>query len=523
MSGARAINDKDGNYEARERIHGHAVDGDDVRPQRPNVLVVDDDATNRRLLEAILKPEGYSIQCAPDARAALGIVACGKIDLVLLDVMMPGIDGVDACRMIREDLGMRFLPIVLVTALSDRRARTRGKEAGADDFISKPIFEDELLARVRTLLKVKSFQDALNKQYEATLHEARRWRLVSRVAERVASAASLDQIAVRLCDALADDLPIAHPTFFFEGDDADEVPDTLPANGLVIPLSSAGGTDGVLIVEPVAQLPHGFDESEIELLMSLAPHIANSIARVRLHETRAALDQAKERMTALLVHDLKSPLAVVQMNLELARMTANEPTDDAAASREEMRAPLDDAATATEQLAHMLLDLLDIGRAEDGKLPFVPTAVDLLHIIHETTARLQPVVERRGARLVTHIDDELVVRCDPALIVRVLQNLLTNAGRFAPEGGTIEICAFPRSDEGRETIIIEVSNDGPSIPADAQPHLFAKYGQVHGNQEHNNRGLGLYLCRLVAERHGGTMSVRDRAAGGVTFSLTLPR
>jgi signal transduction histidine kinase len=488
----------------------------DMNAEVPNILVVDDDAANRRLLEAILLPQGYSITMAARGDVAVDIVSGGTVDLVLMDLTMPGMDGVEACRIIREDLQMPFLPVVLVTALNDQVSRTRAKKAGADDFINKPVYEDELLARVRTLLRAKRYQDELREHHQAVQHEARRWRLVCRVAEEVSSAASFDQIAVRLQSALAADLPIATPTFCFEGG---ELPPGA-ADHIAIPLSTTETSDALLLVQPLDDMKR-FGENEIELLLSLAPHISNSIARVRLAETQRSLERTKQRLTALVIHDLKNPLAVVQMNLELARLVASD--GGVGAGSQEILAPLGDAADAAGQLSRMMLDLLDISRAEDGNLPFSPALIDLAILVSDTSERLRCVIERRGASLDCVLPaGSLSARCDASLIVRVLQNLLTNAARFAPEHGVVEVRVARQETPSGATALLSVSNDGPSIPADVQAQLFDKYGQVNGNQEHGNRGLGLYLCRLVAERHGGSISMSDRAPHGVTFTLSLP-
>jgi len=125
----------------------------------PRILVVDDKPQNRKLLWAILVPEGYEVIEAGSGTEALECVAAGDIDIVLLDVLMPGIDGIETCRRIRNDLKLVTLPIIFITALSDRLSRIRGQSVGGDDFLSKPIDEMELLVRVKNLLRVKAYHD----------------------------------------------------------------------------------------------------------------------------------------------------------------------------------------------------------------------------------------------------------------------------------------------------------------------------------------------------------------------------
>jgi putative two-component system response regulator len=128
----------------------------------PSVLIVDDIALNVRLIEALLVADGYSIRTASDGAEALRIVRAEPPDLVLMDVMMPDIDGFEACSAIKQNPRTRLIPVVLVTALDDTASRLRGIEAGADDFISKPFNRLELRARIRSLLRMKRFTDDLD-------------------------------------------------------------------------------------------------------------------------------------------------------------------------------------------------------------------------------------------------------------------------------------------------------------------------------------------------------------------------
>jgi putative two-component system response regulator len=125
------------------------------------ILVVDDDEANRELLESVLELTGFSVTSAADGRQALIEFERTSPDLVLLDVQMPNVDGFEVCRRLKSNPGTRLTPIVLVTALSATEDRIRGLEAGADDFLIKPVDRSELLARVRSLLSLKAFTDEL--------------------------------------------------------------------------------------------------------------------------------------------------------------------------------------------------------------------------------------------------------------------------------------------------------------------------------------------------------------------------
>jgi len=126
------------------------------------ILVADDIAGNCRLLESLLAPDGHVVHRASDGAEAVRAVHEGMPDLVLMDVMMPRVDGFEACRAIKQDPSTRLTPVVLVTALNDTASRIRGIEAGADDFVSKPFNAPELRARVRSLLRIKRYTDDLD-------------------------------------------------------------------------------------------------------------------------------------------------------------------------------------------------------------------------------------------------------------------------------------------------------------------------------------------------------------------------
>ena len=124
------------------------------------ILCVDDEDFNLELLETLLAPSGYQVFTAPDGRTAMALMAEKNMDLVLLDINMPGMNGHEVCRAMRADGDLKHIPVVMITSLDSREHRLKGIESGADEFLSKPIDQAELLLRIRNILSARDYEDA---------------------------------------------------------------------------------------------------------------------------------------------------------------------------------------------------------------------------------------------------------------------------------------------------------------------------------------------------------------------------
>jgi two-component system, sensor histidine kinase and response regulator len=360
-------------------------------PTGASILIVDDEEPNRALLRAILGGQ-HRILEAPDGPSALRLLSRERVDLVLLDVMMPGMTGYDVCRKLKETATEPFLPVLLVTALSDQEQKNLGLQAGADDFLSKPVDRRELLLRVRAFLRLRE-QD-------------------------------------------------------------------------------------VLIRQQLKQL--------------------------------AQLQQTKDDMLSLMVHDMRSPLAGIIAHLHLLLEDVPE-----GRARDDVKAALRGA----DSMLSSLEEALQIRLLEEGHFPISRSRVDLKGLIAEAAATLDPTARRKRIDLSTTVEGNPVAFLDGKLVRRALENLLGNALKYTPGGKDVAVSV--RHDGA--TVEFEVKDRGPGIPGDLKPTMFQKYGSVEAKKGGPRKGFGfgLYMVRLVAEGHEGMAEVIDREGGGAVFRLRL--
>ncbi|HEX4823285.1 MAG TPA: hybrid sensor histidine kinase/response regulator [Candidatus Polarisedimenticolaceae bacterium] len=365
-----------------------------------DVLVVDDDPRNRRLLEEYLVSAGYEVRLAPDGESALRMAAERPPDLVLLDVMMPDLSGLEVCRRLKADPRTRLAQVVLVTALDGTPHKVEGLDTGADDYVAKPVRREEFMAKVRSLLRARRLM--------AELEEARA---------------------------------------------------TLAARN------------------------------------------------AKLEE----LEALKETLTQTLVHDLKNPLAAVLGNLELMERKVGEPALHLVVR----------SKAAAWRMHQMILNLLDVGQLEEGKLHLNLESVDARTLVKKACQEMEHASTHRKVSFDIAVGgEEGTIRGDAAILRRVIDNLLSNAIEHSPTDGKISVKVIP-CDEGVE---IAVADQGRGVPPEFRERIFEKFQRLESRKTvpGANRGLGLTFCRLAVEAHGGTIWVDDAPGGGAMFRALLP-
>jgi signal transduction histidine kinase len=386
--------------------------------QPRSILIVDDERRNRDLLEVMLKPEGFRLLSAASGEEALATVAQQPPDLILLDVMMPGMDGYEVASKVKSNPATSSIPVIMLTALDDRNARMLGLSAGVDEFLTKPIDRAELSVRVRNLLRIKAYGDKLRGTLEAL-----------EIANVAAAAALAEASDARL----------------------------------------------------------------------MAEHANN----------------AKTVFLRAMSHELRTPLNAISGYTEILELGIR-----GVVNPEQIK-DLGRIKRAAAYLLRLINDVLTIARLE-GARPLQVISIAVNPVLAEVEGLCTLQAKANGLTLtVPSCDSELRVAADAERFQQILLNLITNAIKFTPHGGTISVT----SDEQGGVARIRVTDTGVGVRPLDMERVFEPFVQIDRHlttATQQGVGLGLSISRELARAMHGDLILQSEEGVGSTFTLTLP-
>lgn len=360
---------------------------------KQTILVVDDSPENLNVLSRVLGTD-YVVKAALDGKQALKIaVRSPSPDLILLDIVMPGMDGYEVIAHLKSDPATEHIPVIFVTGRTQEIDEEKGLNLGAVDYIAKPISPMIVLARVKTHLALYSQTRELETSYKSL--------------------------------------------------------------------------------------------KRMEVL--------------------------RDNLVHMLVHDMRTPVTVMQMSLELLKEEISNDLD------EENRLDLEDALNGTKNLVKMINDLLDVSRMESGQMPLQIVQINGVTIAEDAITQVRKLAEKVNLSLETE-HKELLVKCDPEIIVRVILNFLHNALKFTPAGGSVTVTIVVKD----ASVEFAVTDSGPGIPQEFQVQVFDKFAQTKDASRFLSSGLGLTFCKLAIESHQGAIGVDSEPGKGSRFWFSLP-
>ncbi|BFM08850.1 ATP-binding response regulator [Halioxenophilus aromaticivorans] len=383
-----------------------------------NFLLVDDIEQNLTALEAILAQDGLNLLKARSGVEALELLLQHDIELALLDVQMPGMDGFELAQHIRQREKTRHIPIIFITAThKSLQLQFRGYQAGAVDYIYKPIEPGILKSKVNTFYQI--FQQ--QKQLEHKNQELKRYA-----------------------------------------------------------------------------------EENAQLLSQTQSYLA----------ALEAEDRRKDEFLATLGHELRNPLAPIANGLQILAMSKDPQQLD------------ETNKVMSQQLAHLkklVDDLLDVSRVRQGKITLNRVPVDICDIARRASEACRVTTDSKQQALTVQVPEQSIwVLGDETRLYQVLTNLLSNASKYTPQGGTI--CTELSIEDGA-TVVTKVIDNGRGIAPEMQQKVFELFTQVDLTHHHSDSGLGigLALVKKITRLHDGEISATSQGLGrGSTFTLRLP-
>lgn len=362
----------------------------------PTLLVVDDNPKNLQIVALILRELNYKLIIATDGKSAVDLVERARPDLILLDVMMPGMDGFDTCKMIKSNPANDNIPVIFLTALSEKVNTVKGFEVGGVDYMVKPFNKEELVTRIKTHLELKFTRDKLQKT-----------------------------------------------------------------------------TDNL-----------------IEL---------NSI---------------KDKLFSIIGHDLRSPVGSLKMMLDFLSK------NPAITGNPAIKGNFDIMTQTADELYSLLENLLGWAKSQSGNLNFESEFIDLPAVSNGIFLLYKGYLQQKKLNFEQHIEEGMVVFTDMNMLKTVLRNLVSNAIKFSPEGGTVTLSAKKQGD----LIHISISDTGVGILPENIPKLFdeKQHFSTYGTNKESGSGLGLNLCHSFIQNNNGRIWVESEVGKGSSFTFELP-
>ena len=369
-----------------------------INPAEFKLLVVDDVQTNVLLLKALLGKEGYGILVANNGQEALEVIRNENPDLILLDVMMPGMDGFEVAERLKSEEFRCEIPIIFLTALDDTQSIVNGFKLGVGDFISKPFRKEELMVRIK---------------HQLSLVAARR------------------------------------------------------------------------IIE----------EKNEELRKTIA---------------------GRDKMYSVIAHDLRSPMASMNMLLNTIMMSVEKDKIDP-----DIFDMLEMSNKTSEEVFSLLDNLLKWTKSQLGKLTVIPQKLDISGLADGVVEVMNSVAEVKHIKLIRTDHESFFVYVDIEMIKSILRNLISNAVKFSNPDSEIKVGI--KAEDGK--VIVSVTDSGKGIKKEDQHKLLkdSTHFTTYGTNSEEGSGLGLLLCRDFARKNGGELWFESEENLGSVFSFSLPQ
>ena len=524
--------------------------------ERANILVVDDLHEKHVVFRTILDELGENVVSARSGKEALRYILEMEFAVILLDVNMPDIDGLETASLIRQYKKSAQTPIVFITAYVDELQAKRGYALGAVDYIPSPVVPEVLRSKVRVFVELHRMNrqlqlraverealarsEAARAAAEDAIHRA---DYLSAVSQELSRSLDLDTSAHALLDLA---VPMLGDHAVLVQADADGNVTRSSASGggpafdglppgvqeavlqavrerrfqhwsddertaAICPMTGGDRVRGALVLQgPSAAM----DAARLALAKEVASRASIAMENARLYSAVQEADRRKNEFLAMLAHELRNPLAPIRNAVHIMQgAEVGAPT---------LNWARDVISRQADHMARLIDDLLDVSRIVQGKVVVKPEKLGLASVVERSAESSLPKIEARKQTLRVSLPSEaVVIDGDAVRLAQVLSNLINNASKFSPADSTIELKAAYA--DGRVTIAVK--DEGSGIDPAFLPHIFDLFAQADQSLDRSQGGLGigLTLVKHLVELHGGTVEARSDGVGrGTEVAVTLP-
>ncbi|UCC86254.1 MAG: response regulator [Anaerolineales bacterium] len=521
-----------------------------------SILLIDEDAETLEKLQTTLRREGFQVLVAADGQAGLRLAREGQPDLIILDLLLAGIDGIQVCLQLRQNESTRHIPILLHTALAIPSRGPKGEFALAPDqpiisvdaYMPKPTDLRRMVELVWAMVEPDHpYSDQAGEIVLIVDHDSNQRaniaRALSQYGYHVFTARDVNS-ALRVTQDAQPDLIVINSNLSGSRTIMSHARRTYYDPAIITIMDQDTEISTPLLEDVDDYLPQQVKpwqalltvKSALEKLRArrLNRELTNQLrqANHRLLETKQALQgqnqelqvtnerlrvlhNAKQTFSNMVVHDLRTPLSAIMGALTLLQM------DHTLHLSQRQQETISGALAAGRQLVRLTDTLLDLQRLEAGQMPLTLEPLDPNNLIETSLEQFRPMLEVQEVHAHTDLEDNLPpLLVDWEIAQRVIENLLDNAIKFTPPGG--EITLRSRLDAGN--VILSVQDTGPGIPKDQQQVMAERFGQMPLDSVVLRPGfdLGLAFCKLATDALQGRIWVESEIGHGSTFYVALP-
>jgi PAS domain S-box-containing protein len=480
---------------------------------QPRVLVVDDEVRIQKACQRLLTEEGCDVEVAENGIKGLKMLEEKHFDIILLDLMMPGMSGLDVLTDVKSSHPDTVVIVVTGYATLEHSIETMKK--GAFDFLSKPFSPEELRLVIGKAIEfLRTLQDI-------TTEKSRMRVMINTLSDGVLTTDNQKRIA------------LANPAFLkaigcrntsVTGQNVSEVitdPSLLDMIDQAInqPESTFAEITGEIAM-PFSKEPEAEAEAIIGVrCLPFRDRLNRNLGSITLLHDITALkkvDQLKSDFVSMVAHEIKSPLnsVLMQLNVILDGLAGD--------LTEKQKELLQRSSDRIKSLTTLSTELLDLSKIESGLINQDREDLDLVELIVDQVAGYQEKAGSKSIRLtMKETRQEIRMMGNRTNIEEVVSNLISNAIRYTPEGGQITVWACEKTD----CAVIKVSDTGLGIPEKDVDHIFDRFFRVKNEKTRyiNGTGLGLAIVKSIVEAHHGTIEVESEVDKGTCFSVYFPR